>query len=338
MTDLRTSYLGLPLINPVVHSASPLSASLDNLRRLEDAGCSAVVMHSLFEEQIENESRQLDHYLSYGADSHAEALSYLPEAESYRVGPDRYLEHVARAKRSLGIPVIGSLNGHSPGGWVEYARLIQQAGADALELNVYFLAADVATSGAEVEQVYVDTVAAVRGTLSIPLAVKVGPYFSAMAHMAQRLKDAGADGLVLFNRFYQPDFDLETLEVVPHLVLSTPWEMRLPLRWVAILHGRVPVDLAVTSGVHDGEDVIKCLMAGARVTMMTSALLQNGIGRATEVLGEVRRWMEEHEYGSVAQLCGSMSQRHVPDPAAFERANYMKVLHSWQPDPTGLLP
>ena len=338
MSDLRTKYLGLPLKNPLVHSASPLSESLDKMKMLEDAGCSAIVMHSLFEEQIQDESRQLDHYLSYGSQSYAEALSYFPEAQSYRVGPDEYLDRIARAKQSLSIPIIGSLNGVSRGGWVEHARLMQQAGADAIELNIYMIPTDVEMSGPEVEQMYLDTVSAVRAEVSIPLAVKVGPYFSAMAHMAKRFQAAGVNGLVLFNRFYQPDFDLETLEVVPHLVLSRSWEMRLPLRWVAILFGRVDVDFAITTGVHTPEDVIKGVMAGARVTMMTSAILQEGVGHVKLVLDGVERWMQEHEYASVAQMCGSMSQKNVAEPAAFERANYMKMLHSWQSDPTGFLP
>jgi dihydroorotate dehydrogenase (fumarate) len=338
MIDLTTTYLGLRLKNPLVHSASPLSESLDHMCRLEDAGCSAIVMHSLFEEQLANESRQLDHYLSYGEQSHAEALSYFPEAASYRVGPDKYLEHVARARRSLGIPVIGSLNGVSRGGWVEYARLIQQAGAHALELNIYMIPTDLETCGSDVEQMYVDAVSAVRDEVTIPLAVKIGPFFSAMAHMAKRFAQAGANGLVLFNRFYQPDFDLETLEVVPHLVLSTSEEMRLPLRWVAILHGRVDVDFAITGGVHTGEDVIKGVMAGARATMMTSAILRHGIGHASTVLDDVRQWMEANEYTSIAQMCGSMSQKNVTERAAFERVNYTRILHSWQPDPTGRLP
>jgi dihydroorotate dehydrogenase (fumarate) len=338
MIDLSTTYLGLRLKNPLVHSASPLSESLDNMKRLEDAGCSAIVMHSLFEEQITNESRQLDHYLSYGEQSYAEALSYFPEAESYRVGPEEYLSRIARAKGSLGIPVIGSLNGVSRGGWVDYARRIQQAGADAIELNIYMLPTDLDLVGSDVEQMYIDTVSAVREEVTIPLAVKVSPFFSAMAHMARLLKDAGADGLVLFNRFYQPDFDLEELAVVPHLVLSTSDELRLPLRWVAILYGRIDVDFAITSGVHRGEDVIKGVMAGARVTMMTSAILRHGIGHANTVLDEVRQWMDAHEYSSITQMCGSMSQQNVVERAAFERANYMKTLHSWQPDPTGKLP
>jgi len=338
MIDLSTTYLGLKLKNPLVHSASPLSESIDDMQRLQDAGCSAIVMHSLFEEQITNESRQLDHYLSYGEQSYAEALSYFPEAASYRVGPDEYLERIALAKRTLDVPIIGSLNGVSRGGWVDYARRIQQAGADALELNIYMIPTDPDILGAEVEQMYIDTLGAVRDEVTIPLAVKVGPYFSAMAHMAKLFEEAGANGLVLFNRFYQPDFDLEKLEVVPHLVLSTSEELRLPLRWVAILFGRINVDFAITSGVHTGEDVIKGVMAGARVTMMTSAILRHGIGHVDTVLGDVRSWMEANEYKSISQMCGSMSQQNVSERAAFERANYMKMLHSWRPDPTGRLP
>lgn len=335
--DLSTTYLGLTLKNPLVHSASPLSESLDHLRRLEDAGTSAVVMYSLFEEQITQESHQLDHYLSYGTESYAESLSYFPEMETYKVGPQEYLERIAEAKKTLSIPVIGSLNGVSTGGWTEYARLIEEAGADALELNIYFIPTDPFMSGPEVEQMYVDIVSDVKKSTKIPVAVKIGPFFSAMANMATRLADAGADGLVLFNRFYQPDLDLEKLEVVPHLVLSNSNDLRLPLRWVAILYGRVDVDFAITSGVHHEIDVLKGLMAGANVTMMTSALLRNGIDRVTDVLANVAKWMEEHEYESVVQMRGSMSQKHVGEPAAFERANYMKVLHSWKPDPTGRL-
>lgn len=338
MIDLSTTYLGLNLKNPLVHSASPLSEHVESMKRLEDAGSSAIVMHSLFEEQINHESRQLDHYLSYGAESQSEARSYFPEMRTYRVGPDGYLEKIRLAKAALSIPVIGSLNGVSRGGWVEYARLIQEAGADALELNIYMIPADIDMSGPEVEQMYIDTVAAVRREVTIPLAVKIGPFFSAMGNMARRLKEAGADGLVLFNRFYQPDFDLDQLEVVPHLVLSSSSEMRLPLRWVAMLYGRIDIDLAITSGVHSAEDVLKGVMAGAKVTMMTSAVLQNGIDHVRTVLDGARRWMEEREYASITQMCGSMSQQHVEDPAAFERANYMKMLHSWQSDPTGLLP
>jgi dihydroorotate dehydrogenase (fumarate) len=336
--DLSTTYLGLELAHPLVPSASPLSESLDGIRRLEDAGAPAVVMHSLFEEQINAESHRLDHYLSYCTESHAEALSYFPEPTAFQVGPDRYLETIYRAKEAVSIPVIGSLNGVSTGGWVEYARLIENAGADALELNVYFLPTDPWLTGADVEEMYEEIVHDVRAALSIPLAVKVGPHFSAMANMARRLAEAGADGLVLFNRFYQPDFDLETLEVVPNLVLSTPFEMRLPLRWVAILHGRVEADLAITSGIRTHEDVLKGLMAGAKVTMLASELLRGGLGRLSEIREAMQAWMDVHGYTSVRQLQGSMSQQHVGEPAAFERANYMKVLQSWRRDPVGTLP
>jgi len=331
--DLTTTYLGMALKNPIVPSASPLSQDVDNIRRMEDSGAAAVVMHSLFEEQIHAESRQLHHYLSYGAESFAEALSYLPDLRTYNVGPGEYLDLIRRAKQAVDIPIIGSLNGISAGGWIEFARQIEQAGADALELNIYFIPADPDLTGGEVEQMHEDIVRAVKQSIRIPLAVKLSPYFSATANIARRLAAAGADALVLFNRFYQPDFDLETQEVVPHLLLSTSYEMRLPLRWVAILYGRVPLDFAITSGVHTHEDVLKGLMAGAKVTMMTSELLQNGIGRIAAILADMAAWMEQHEYESVAQMRGCMCQRHVPEPAAFERANYMKVLQSWRPDP-----
>ena len=337
MVDLSTSYLGLNLKHPVVPSASPLSDGLDKLRRLEDAGAAAVVMYSLFEEQIVGESHLLDHFLSYGTESFAEALDYFPEMDSYNVGPHGYLDLISKAKKALSIPIIGSLNGVSTGGWVEYARMIQEAGADALELNIYYIPTDPAMSGAEVEQMYLDVVHDVKASISIPLAVKLGPFFSSFANMAMKLTTAGADGLVIFNRFYQPDFDLERLEVVPNLVLSSAWEMRLPLRWVSILYGRVPVDFAITRGVHTYEDVLKGIMAGAKVTMMASELLRNGVGRINLVVKELERWLEEHEYDSVKQAQGSMSQKNVAEPAAFERANYMKVLQSWKFDPTGVL-
>ncbi len=334
--DLTTTYMGMTLDHPIVPSASPLSRTLDGIRLLEDAGAPAVVMYSLFEEQITLESHQLDHHLSYGTESFGEALSYFPDMENYNMGPDQYLNLVSQAKQALDVPVIGSLNGVSTGGWIEYARRIEEAGADGLELNVYYIPTNAALTGSDVEEMYLEVVRNVRETVSIPVAVKLSPYFSATANMAGRLADAGADALVLFNRFYQPDFDLENLEVAPHLVLSNSFEMRLPLHWVAILYGKVPVDLAITSGVHTHEDVLKGLMAGANITMMASELLRYGIQRIGEVLNDLVLWMEEHEYESVAQMQGSMSQQHVAEPAAFERANYMKVLDSWRPDPTGL--
>jgi dihydroorotate dehydrogenase (fumarate) len=333
--DLTTTYLGLELGNPLVPSASPLARNLDTIRRLEDAGAAALVMHSLFEEQITLESDQLDHYLSYFTDAFAEALSWYPAQPDYRVGPEEYLDNVRRAKEAVDIPIVGSLNGISTGGWISYAGEIEQAGADALELNVYYIPTDPAMTGTLVERMTLDVLEAVKSSVSIPVAVKLSPYFSATAHMARQLADAGADGLVLFNRFYQPDLDLENLVVVPNLVLSTSEELRLPLRWIAILYGRVPVDFALTTGVHTAEDAVKGVMVGANVTMMASELLQHGVERIGEMLTEMEQWMEAHEYDSVAQMRGSMSQRNVADPAAFERANYMKTLQSWQPDPAG---
>lgn len=335
--DLSTTYLGLQLKHPVVPSASPLSHRLDGIRRLEDAGAAAIVMYSLFEEEIEGESHLLDHYLNLGTHSSAEAINYFPDMAHYNVGPDAYLRLVNNAKKAVDVPIIGSLNGVSTGGWVKYASYIQEAGADALELNIYNVPTDPYVSAAEVEERYLNIVRAVKAQVSVPVAVKVGPYFSSFANMAMRFASAGADGLVLFNRFYQPDLDLENLCVTPNLILSSSHELRLPLRWLAILHGRVPVDLALTSGVHTHEDVLKGLMAGAKVTMMASELLRNGVQRIGEVVEGMRLWMEEHEYESVEQMQGSMSQRNVAEPTAFERANYMKVLQSWRADPTGVL-
>lgn len=331
--DLNTKYLGLDLKNPIVPSASPLSEKVETIRRMEDAGAAAIVMHSLFEEQITEESHRLDHYLDYGTESFAEALSYFPTAPDYYVGPDQYLENVRLAKESTEIPIIGSVNGISIGGWMGYARLIEEAGADALELNVYYMPTNPGMSATEVEDRYVEIVKEVRRSVTIPLAVKIGPFFSSTANIAARLAEAGADGLVLFNRFYQPDFDLEKLEVVPNLILSKSIEMLLPLRWVAILYGRIQADFAITSGVHTHEDVLKGVMAGANVTMMASELLKNGIDRIDGILTAIRAWMDEHDYDSIQQMQGSMSQIHVREPSAFERANYVKVLQSWQRDP-----
>lgn len=335
MIDLTTTYMGLPLAHPLVASASPLSHSLDGIRRLEDGGAAAIVMHSLFEEQIEEEAELVDHYLSYGSESFAEALAYFPEPESYHLGPDEYLDLIAKAKEAVGIPIVASLNGSSPGGWTRYANMMQEAGADAIELNIYFLPTDVDVAANAVEQRMVDVLRDVREMVSIPVAVKLSPYLSAPAHLAERLGRAGADALVLFNRFYQPDLDLEALEVVPQVELSTSADLRLPLRWIAILYGRVGVEFALSSGVHDHVDALKALMAGAQVAMTTSALLQRGpthIGRMRDAL---RAWLEEREYASLEQLRGSMSQQHVANREAFERANYMRSLQSWRPDPTG---
>ena len=329
MTDLSTSYLGFSLKNPLVVSPSPLCQDLGSIRQMEDAGAAAVVLHSLFEEQLTLESQDLDHFLTHGTDSFAEALSYYPDMGQYKLGPDAYLEHIRKAKAAVKIPIVGSLNGVSTGGWISYAKKIEQAGADALELNVYYIPTDPEMSGGQVEQMYADLVRDMRASVKIPVAVKLGPYFSALASMARRLDQAGANGLVLFNRFYQPDFDLEKLEVTPNLVLSRSEELRLRLTWVGILYGRIKADMAITGGVHTAEDAIKSMMAGARVAMMTSALLRNGIPHLKTVLGGVADWMEKHEYVSIRQMQGSMSQKSVAEPAAFERANYMKVLSSY---------
>jgi len=335
--DLTTRYLGLELKHPIVPSASPLSQTLDGIRRMEDAGASAVVMYSLFEEQITHESLSLEHYLSYGAESHPEALSYFPEPAAFNVGPEGYLELIRDARAAVDIPIIGSLNGASPGGWTHYAKLIQEAGADALELNVYHVPTDPSVPGEDVERKYLDVLRDVREMVTIPLAVKLSPYFSNVANLAQRLARGGADGLTLFNRFYQPDFDLESLEVGPRLVLSGSDELRLPLRWIAILYGRITADFALTTGVHTHVDALKGLMAGASVTMLASELLRNGVWRITDIVEDMQAWMTEREYASVAQLRGSMSQQHVADPEAFERANYMRTLQSFRFDPTGLM-
>ena len=329
--NLSTNYLGMFLKNPLVASSSPLSRNVDSIRRLEDVGAAAVVMYSLFEEQIGFDSYYLDYHLTQGIDSYAESVSYFPDMQSYNVGPDEYLDLIRKAKAAVDIPIVGSLNGASVGGWTDYAALIEDAGADALELNIYYLPANKDITGFEVEELYVDILTAVRQVVSIPVAVKLSPFFSSVANMASRLAAHGADGLVLFNRFYQPDFDLENLEVTPHLVLSNSDDLRLPLRWVAILYGRLQTDLAITSGIHSAHDVIKGLMAGAKVTMMASELLQNGVRRIAQVLNELVAWLTEHEYESVMQMIGSMSQKHCAEPAAFERANYMKMLQSYRP-------
>jgi dihydroorotate dehydrogenase (fumarate) len=329
MPDLTTTYLGLKLKNPLVASASPLSKKMDTVRRIEDAGAAALVMYSLFEEQITHESQELDHYLERGTDTFAESLSYFPDLNYYNLGPEPYLEHLHIIKQAVSIPVIGSLNGISSGGWVEYAHWIEQAGADALELNIYYLPTDSDLSGAELEEDYVQLVRDVRAKVKLPIAVKLSPYFTALPNMARRFVEAGANALVLFNRFYQPDFDLEELEVVPNLVLSTSHDLRLPLRWIAILYGRIQADFALTSGVHTAQDVLKAMMAGANVAMMTSTLLENGVGRIMHILTDLQEWMEEHEYESIEQMRGSMSQQAVAEPAAFERANYIKALNTF---------
>jgi dihydroorotate dehydrogenase (fumarate) len=328
---LTTNYMGMALKNPIVASSSPLSHNVDSIRRLEDAGAAAVVMYSLFEEQITFDSFYIDYYLTSGTDSFAESLTYFPEMQGYNLWPDEYMNLIRRAKEAVDIPIIGSLNGVSSGGWVDYAALMEEAGADAIELNVYYIPTNENLQGSEVENIYLETLRTVKSSVSLPVAMKLSPYFSSTANMAKRLVDEGANGLVLFNRFYQPDIDLETLEVVPRLVLSNSNELRLPLRWVAILYGRLLADFAITTGIHSSQDVLKALMAGAKVTMMASELLQNGIRRINEIIAEVKLWMDEHEYESVSQMIGSMSQLHCAEPAAFERANYMKTLASYRP-------
>ncbi len=329
MPDLTTTYLGLKLKNPLVASASPLSKKVDTVRRIEDAGAAALVMYSLFEEQITHDSYELDHYLERGAHSYAEAMSYFPDLDYHNLGTEPYLDHLHKIKQAVSIPVIGSLNGISSGGWIEYAHRIEQAGADALELNIYYLPTDPNLSGAELEEVFVQLVRDVRAKVKLPIAVKLSPYFTGLPNIAKRIVEAGANALVLFNRFYQPDFDLEELEVVPNLILSTSHELRLPLRWIAILYGRIEADFALTTGVHSAQDVLKAMMAGANVAMMASTLLESGVGRIMHILTDLQEWMEEHEYESIEQMRGSMSQRAVAEPAAFERANYIKALNTF---------
>ena len=330
--DLSTRYMGLDLRSPLVPSASPLSDEIDDVRRMEDSGAAAVVLYSLFEEQITRESEALQHHLMYGTESFAEALTYLPEPEEYRAGPDEYLNHIRRVKEAVKIPVIASLNGSSIGGWVEYAKRMQQAGADALELNVYYIPTDMDRTAVEIEQTYIDILKAVRAGVSIPVAIKLGAFFSNMANMAKRLDQAGANALVLFNRFYQPDIYLETLEVKPNVLLSTPQALRLPLRWIAILYDRIKADMAATSGVHNAQDVLKVLMAGADVAMLCSTLLRNGIEHVRKIETDLCEWMEEHDYESIRQLQGSMSQKYCSDPTAFERSQYMRAVLSYRPD------
>ena len=326
--DLSTTYMGMKLKNPVVPSASPLSKDLGNIRRMEDAGASAIVMYSLFEEQITHESMQMYYHMTHGTESFSEALSYFVDMQKYNHGPEEYLEHIRRAREAVNIPIIASLNGASNSGWVQYAKKIQETGVHGLELNMYYVAADPNETSEHLEERYLNIVHSIKN-LKIPIAVKLSPFFTSFSHMAKRLDEAGAIALVLFNRFYQPDIDLEKLEVVPNVKLSTPQAMRLPLRWVAILHGKIKASLAATGGIHMHLDAIKMLMAGADITMVCSTLLQNGIGRISEMIRGMEEWMKEHEYESVEQMKGSMSQKSVADPASFERANYMKALSTY---------
>jgi len=330
MVDLSTSYLGLKLGSPLAVSASPLSRDVDGICRLEEAGASAVVLYSLFEEQLRQEEVDLEYHLSAGTESFAESLTYFPQPSEFQTGPEGYLNHIRKAKSSVSIPIIASLNGSTLGGWTKFAAEIERAGADAIECNIYYIPTDPGLLAADVEKTYVDIVQAVKSSVTIPVAVKLSPFFSNMANMARRLDEAGADALVLFNRFYQPDIDLEELEIRPNVLLSTPQALRLPLTWIGILYGRVKAGLAATGGVHGAEDVIKLLMVGANVTMLCSSLMRHGVNHLRHVERELRSWMEEHEYESVAQMQGSMSQIKCPDPAAFERAQYMRAVKGMQ--------
>jgi len=332
--DLTTTYLGLKLRTPLVPSASPLSEEIDNIKRMEDAGASAVVLYSLFEEQLRQERLELNRNLEQGTFSSPEALTYFPEPEEYHLGPEDYLKHIAGAKKAVRIPIIASINasinnGTSVGDWTMFARLVQQAGADALELNIYYIPTNTNLSAGDLELTYINILKAVKSEVTIPVAVKLSPFFTNFANVAKRLNDAGANGLVLFNRFYQPDIDLETLEVKPNILLSTPMAMRVPLRWIAILYGRLQASLAATSGIHRAPDVLKMLMAGADVTMLCSTLLRHGIDHIKVIENDMVAWMQEHEYESVAQLKGSLSQKNCPAPSAFERAQYMRAISTY---------
>jgi len=328
--DLSTTYLRLKLKNPIVASASPLSSSMDSIHRLEDAGASAVVMHSLFEEQIIDEAESMDHYKSYGTESFAEALTYFPNIDEYYYAPEEYLELVAKAANKLEIPVIASINGITPGGWISYAKKMEETGAAALELNIYYIPTDGTMAGLDVENRYMDVLKDVRAAVKIPIAIKLNPFFSSIPNIAQRLVNEGADGLVLFNRFYQPDIDLDKLEVKPDIELSNSNANRLPMRWIGILFGKIKASLAATSGIHTAEDVLKLTMVGADVTMMCSALLMHGPEHITKVLQDLERWMQEHEYESIDQMKGSLSHKSIADPSAYERANYMKALNRYK--------
>ncbi|HEY9853612.1 MAG TPA: dihydroorotate dehydrogenase-like protein [Leptolyngbyaceae cyanobacterium] len=330
--DLTTTYMGLTLRSPLVPSAAaPLTENIDNVKRMEDAGAGAVVLHSLFEEQIRKERYELHHHLTYGTESFPEALTYFPEPEIFHVGTEEYLNHIRRAKEMVNIPIFASLNGTTVGGWIEYAKQMEQAGADGLELNIYNVPTDMEMSGAQVEQNYIDIVCAVRSQVKIPVAVKLSPYFSNMANMAKRLQESGANALVCFNRFYQPDIDIEELEVRPNIILSAPQDMRLPMRWIAILYGRLNLDLAATSGVHKGNEAIKMLMAGAKISQICSVLLRHGIDHIRVIEREMVEWMEQNDYHSVQQMIGSMSQINCPDESAFERAQYLKSVQTYRP-------
>ncbi|MEL6136597.1 MAG: dihydroorotate dehydrogenase-like protein [Cyanobacteria bacterium J06628_6] len=328
--DISTNYLGLDLRSPlVVGACGPLTENLTHLRQMEDAGAGAVVLHSLFEEQLQKDRFELDYYLNQGTESYAEALSYFPHQPLFHVSAEAYLEHIRQAKARVDIPIIASLNGNTPGGWTDYAQQIEAAGADAMELNLYAVPTELGQTAADLEQAYLEIVRSVTYSVNIPVAVKLSPYFTNLANFANRLSKTGVDGLVLFNRFYQPDIDLEALDVSSHVLLSTPQDLRLPLRWIAILYHTLPMDFAATGGIHRAQDVIKLLMVGADVTQMVSALLRHGIDHLRTVEQDLHRWLEEHEYASIEQLQGSMSQVNCPDPGAYERAQYIKSIQTY---------
>ncbi len=328
--DLTTKYLGMTLKTPLVASASPLSEDIDKIKKLEDAGIGAVVLHSLFEEQIRLEQEEYNYHTTQGTEAFAESLSYFPEVEDYKLGPELYLEHIQKAKTAVNIPIIASLNGSSLGGWTDYAKEMESAGADAIELNIYYIPTEFDMAGSEIEQQYIDILKAVKEAVKIPVALKLSPFFSNFSNMAKRFDEAGADALVLFNRFYQPDIDLDEYEVTPNLLLSQSNAMRLPMRWIAILKDNIKADLAATSGIHTGTDVIKMLLVGANVTMLCSSLLKHGIDHVKNIEEHMKQWMREKEYNSVSELQGSMSQKKTADPASFERAQYMKALTKYQ--------
>ena len=328
--DLSTTYLGLNLKNPIVPSAGPLSQNIENIKAMEDAGAAAVVLFSLFEEEIEHESLELSHFTNANTDAFPEAQSFFPQSYDIRIGGEEYLNHIRKAKEAVNIPIIASLNGKSQGGWVDYAKKMEQAGADALELNIYLLATEFNRTCVTIENEYIEIVKDVLANVNIPVAVKLHPFFTSVSNLSHKLDTAGVKGLVLFNRFYQPDIDLEKLEVVPNVLLSSPMDLRLPLRWTAILYGKIKADIAATSGIYTAEDALKMIMAGAKVTQVLSSLLQNGIPHISKMLFGMTKWMEEHEYDSIKTMCGSMSYKNIADPALFERANYMKVLHSYK--------
>jgi len=328
--NLTTKYLGLTLNSPIVVSASPLSEKIDNVKKMEDSGAAAIVLHSLFEEQILLEQLEFEHTTTAGSEGFAEALSFFPQHDEYRLGPEEYLDHIQKAKSTVQIPIIASLNGTTNGGWTSYAKKMEEAGADAIELNIYSIPSDFNMSGSEIEDNYINILKSVKSAVKIPVAIKLSPFFSNMANMAKKIDEAGADGLVLFNRFYQPDIDLEEREVVPNVLLSHSSAMRLPMRWIAMLKDNVKADLAATSGIHTGEDVIKMLMVGANVAMLCSSILKSGISHIKTVENQMKAWMQSYEYASVDDMIGSMSQKKVLDPSSFERAQYMKALTKYK--------